>query len=150
MKTQRYILHKNDPSRANVEARLHSFVARLPAGQSWAVEIKPYSQSRTLKQNRALFGLAYDVLCEFAGYEGARERERLHEHMCGEFFGWRQDRLLGAVPIRTTTTDATGARDVIDRKTMAEFYAFLQRKGAEIGCDIPDPDPLHVDPADGP
>jgi len=140
--TQLYILHASDQRRATVLANAHAFLDRLPADRSWELQIKRHAKTRTLKQNRALFGPCYDTLCEFCGYQGAREKERLHWQMCGEFFGWKPDPLLGQVPERTTTTNELGEYDVIDTRTMAEFYAFLQRKGASIGCDVADPDPF--------
>lgn len=44
-------------------------------------------------------------------------------------------------PFRTTTRDDKGKRDVISTLEMADFYAFIQRKSAENGFDVPDPDP---------
>jgi hypothetical protein len=45
-------------------------------------------------------------------------------------------------PVRTTTTNEQGERDVIGKLLMAEFYEFIQRRSAEVGFDVPDPDPL--------
>lgn len=143
MKTQRFIMHTNDPNRMHVLRNAHAFLDRLPPDKSWALEIRQYSKPRSVQQNRAMFGLAYDILADFCGYDSAQEKEMLHAHMCAEFFGFREMPIIGRVAIRTTTTNEAGERDVISRQVMADFYAFIQRQAAQIGCYIPDPDPLH-------
>lgn len=69
----------------------------------------------------------------------------MHEYLCGLHFGWKPKRKPGGkvedVPIRTTTTDADGNRDVIDGKAFWDYVEFIQRFGAERGVVIPDPDP---------
>jgi hypothetical protein len=59
--------------------------------------------------------------------------------MCEKFFGTKE--ILGSTkPIRTTTTDESGKRDVIPMDKFQEFYAMAQRIGAELGVYVPDPD----------
>ena len=45
------------------------------------------------------------------------------------------------MPIRTTTVDADGNRDVIDGDEFWPYVEFCQRVGARAGVVIPDPDP---------
>ena len=64
---------------------------------------------------------------------------------CGDFFGWAEKPVMGGfmrVPVRTTTTGYDGKRDIIKTKEFAEFYNFVQRRAAENGFYVSDPDPL--------
>jgi hypothetical protein len=45
-------------------------------------------------------------------------------------------------PVRTTTTNEAGERDVVDTVTMARMYDFIQRTAAGYGIDVPSPDPM--------
>ncbi|MHB8388270.1 MAG: NinB/YbcN family protein [Acidobacteriaceae bacterium] len=143
MKKQSYILHAGDDHRALVLSNCQAFLCRLPSDKSWKIEIAQWHKPRSVQQNRATFGPLYDRLMEFCGYEGASEKEQLHRAMCMEFFGSKELPILGQVPLRTTTTNAAGERDVIDTATMGRFIDFVQRKAASIGCDLPSPDPFY-------
>lgn len=96
---------------------------------------------RTPPQLRYLWGVAYPILADHGGYE----RDDVHEYLCGCHFGWREKRLPGGrveqVPIRSTTVDADGNRDVIDGDEFWRYVEFVQRVGARAGVVIPDPDP---------
>ena len=96
---------------------------------------------RTPSQCRYLWGVVYPLLAEHGGYE----REDVHEYLCGSHFGWREKKLPGGrteqVPIRTTTVDSDGNRDVIDGEEFWRYIEFCQRVGARAGVVIPDPDP---------
>lgn len=140
---QRYVLNANGPERSQVLANLHAFVDRLPAAKSWRVEIKEYRKERTSDQLGALFGLAYAVIMDAAGLEGDAEKKQLHRDFCGDFFGWTTDKIGRRRPVRTTTTNENGERDVIDTATQARMYDFIQRQMAEFGIDVPAPDPMH-------
>lgn len=96
---------------------------------------------RTPPQLRYLWGVAYELLSEVSGYE----REDIHEYLCMSFYGKKVKRLPGnrteEVPIRTTTEDEDGQRDVIDGERFWRFVEFVQRFGARYGVVVPDPDP---------
>jgi hypothetical protein len=140
--SQKFILHKSDPRRLTVLANAQRFIGQLPEAQAWEIEIRRHVKKRSDKQRRALFGAAYGALMEFCGLEGAKEKEHLHRDMCGEYFGWRKDALGRPTPVRTTTKNERGEHDEISVDEALRFYAFLQRKGAEVGCWVPDPDPF--------
>lgn len=141
-KPQTYVLNANHPGRGQVLANLHAFVDRLPQDKAWLVEISRAHDRRSAKQNRAMWGVAYDVIMEATGLQGADERKQLHRTFCGDFFGWVSGAVGMRKPVRTTTTNELGEKDPIDTATMAAFYDFIQRKAAEFGIDVPDPDPL--------
>lgn len=141
--TQSYVLHKGDPNRDLVRANLDSFLNRLPDTKSWQVEVKEYRKSRSNAQNNALFGVAYPAICRETGYDP----DELHEAMCKKFFGTVEREVMGEVtkrPARTTTTNVYGQRDVLNAAEFADFYAMVQRIGAEAGIDVPDPDPMRA------
>lgn len=140
---QRYILNANGPERAQVLANAHAFIDRLPARKSWKIEVSEYRKVRSLSQNAALWACAYPPLMEFMGEEGEEAKKRLHFHFCGEFFGWVNPKIGERRPIRTTTKDEDGQDSTIDTLTMSRFYDFVQRQGAELGVDIPEPDPMY-------
>lgn len=140
--SQAYALHKGDHRRDMVRANLHAFIDRLPASKSWRIEIKELRKERSLDQNAAVFGVAYAAIMAASGLEGDKEREQLHRDFCGDFWGWTTGPMGHRRPVRTTTRNERGERDVIDTETMARFYDFIQRTAAEYGIDVPDPDPL--------
>ena len=140
--TQTYALHKLDPRRDLVRANAHAFIDRLPLTKSWRIEIKELHKERSLEQNDAMFGVAYKIIMEASGLEGDAEKRQLHRDFCGDFFGWTDGPLGHRRPVRTTTKNERGAKELIDTRTMCDLYAFIQRKAAEFGIDVPDPDPL--------
>lgn len=141
MSATNFYLWANDKNAATVLSNAISFLGQLPREKSWCVSIERAVKERTGKQNRSIFGPAYKALMEFSGLEGDEDKRELHRFMCGEFFGWR-DHPLGRKPLRTTTKNEHGQRDVMSIDDSLRFYAFLQRRGAEAGCYVPDPDPL--------
>lgn len=118
-------------------ARIESYMPGKPIN----VKISIARPERTPPQLRYLWGVAIPLLANHAGYE----RDDVHEYLCGLFWGWKQKRKPGGkledVPIRTTTVDADGNRDVIDGEEFWRYVEFIQRFGARIGVVIPDPDP---------
>lgn len=127
-------------NREQAIASLARLVTSFLPGTKLLVTVGRYVKERSDVQNRALWGCAYKALQTQTG----NEREDLHEYFCGEFFGWTVKRVMNQPkrsPRRTTTKNEEGKRDVIDTMTMADFYAFIQRRSAENGFDVPDPDP---------
>lgn len=150
MKPQNYQLNANGLERPGVTQRAHDFIDRLPLDKSWVVTIAPFHKKRSPDQNAATFGLAYKIIMEATGLEGDQEKRRLHRDFCGDFFGWVTGPLGHRKPVRTTTTNERGERDVIDTVTMARMYDFIQRKAADFGIDVPDPDPMYGKRNDAP
>jgi hypothetical protein len=119
---------------------LAEFIWGLPEDKAWLVEIKRLIKERTSPQNAALWGCAYRHITEETG----NDPNDLHETFCGEFFGWKEVEIMGRStlkPVRTTTVDESGKRDVISTEKLSDFYTFIQAKAAEYGVNVPDPDP---------
>lgn len=131
----------------NRDEAIQSFarlVRHFLPGRDLVVTVDEVKQERTGKQRAALFGVAYAALMEQMGLRGAREKDDLHEFLLGEYYGWREKPGLGTTrrfPVRTTTTDEAGNRDVISTRQQLAFYAWIQQRAAEYGYDVPDPDP---------
>ena len=85
---------------------LANFVRHYLPGKELVVDVDEFVEERTDRQRRTLFGVAYKELMAQMGLAGEREKDQLHEMMCGEYFGWRDAGAMGAtarVPVRTTT-----------------------------------------------
>lgn len=137
MKEQSFILERG----VRNFTRIVKFLSDLPKDIAIKVTIAPVKKERSDLQNRALWGCAYKAICTATG----NDAEDIHELMCGEYFGWREKRVLGKrhlEPMRTTTKDQDGNRDVISTIHLSDFYEFIQRYAAEkAGVFVPDPDP---------
>ena len=126
------------------QARANCIKAVSEAPDGYVVEIHKPKKDKTNLQNAALFAVAYPAIMDALGYSGAEEKEYLHEMFCGDYFGWKTISIMGKIkkrPIRTTTTNEAGKRELISTVEMAAFYEFVQRKAAEFGVFVPDPDP---------
>jgi hypothetical protein len=138
MKEQTFIL------RANSQRDLTRVVAVLsaaPKDKDIKVTVGEAKKERSDPQNNALFGVAYKALGEFTGYTAPE----LHDLFLKAYFGKVEKELFGEVtvrPRRTTTTDENGRKNKLSTIEFNAFYAFVQQKGAEIGCWVPDPDPM--------
>lgn len=122
-------------------ARLVPILREFKLGKPVNVRLTIARPERTPPQLRYLWGVAIRMLAEHGGYEP----EDVHEYLCGSFWGWRPKALPGGrteeVPIRSTTVDADGNRDVIDGAEFWRYVEFVQRVGARAGVVIPDPHP---------
>lgn len=129
---------------AGVEAFARQARAFMP-GKDVVLTVAEAKREQSQSQLGALFGIAYKILMQEIGLRGEREKAELHDTFCGMYWGQKTIRIAGedrTLPIRTTTTNEEGKRDVITTKQQIDFYEFIQHKAAEMGFDIPDPDPM--------
>jgi hypothetical protein len=134
-----FILRKGT-ARLGILASLTKFLADLSPDTEWSVKVEKHKKDRTESQNNALWAVAYPAIER----ESGNDPEDLHTYFCGEFFGWRETLVMGkkkVKPRRTTTRDENGKRDVIPWDQFCDFYNMIQRRSAEIGIYVPDPDP---------
>ena len=105
------------------------------------VEVKPWRKTRSNEQNALLWAM-YGPISEHMGYD----RDDIHEGMCGRYFGWKDIKVpktprnpegLASVPVRSTTRDEDGKRNVIDKATFAKFVDMVDRVAAQAGVFIP-------------
>lgn len=132
-------------------SRITAFLRSLPE-RSYRLELREHRSTRSIQQCRYLNAVAYKLLSNATGYE----RDDISEFLCGTYFGWREKKVprkpgitdgIASVPVRTTTMNEDGQRDVLSWADFWDYVAFVQRFGAEHGVHIPDPDPNWRDAA---
>src|SRR5690606_5667090 len=127
-----FILPANDPQlRETRIGNLVRFLRQLPANQAWSVETRRHAKRRSDMQNRYLWGVCYP---SFLRHLDGWTAEDVHEYMLGEHFGWETLEGFGRKrmkPIRRSSKLTTAE--------FAEYVEFIQRKGAELGLYVPDP-----------
>lgn len=132
------------PDRDRIRDNFVQFLDGLDKAKAWEIEVCLFTKPRNDQQNRALWGVAYKELSEQTGNDPAD----LHTYFCGEHFGWTDYEVMGRrklKPRRTTTTDENGKRNVMPMPEFAQFYEFIQRRAAQNGFMVSDPDPLIKD-----
>lgn len=110
--------------------RLTQFLRECAPGKAIRVEVCQHRKRRSDNQNRALWGVAYRLLSEETG----NDVNDLHEYFLGEWSGWQEIEVMGQIrrcPIRRSSK--------LDTAEFSDFYAFVQRRAAEIGYYVPDP-----------
>ena len=122
-------------------ASFNRLVLHFLPGRDLVVSVEEAKIERTEKQRASLFGVGYKALMAQMGLSGERDKQQLHTMFCGEYWGWRDVGMLRR-PVRTTTTDEHGKRDVISISDQLALYAWIQKRAAEYGYDVPDPDPM--------
>lgn len=129
-----------------VAERLKRFVLEALPGKRLRITIEEDKSTRTSQQNRYLHGVAYARISEATGFEP----EDVAEFCCGSYFGWVTVKCPKTpsnpngtkdVPVRTTTKNEEGQRDVLKWDAFGDYVAWIQRFGARKGILIPDPDP---------
>lgn len=127
-------------------SKIVAFLSALSERKAWRITVCEERSSRSTQQCRYLNGVAYKLLSDRTGYE----RDDISEYLCGQYFGWKKVKVprtpsnpagIEDRPIRTTTTNDLGKRDVLSVMDFMDYVAFVQRFGAEHGVFIPDPDP---------
>lgn len=121
-----------------IAARVVPFLESCLPGKKLRVTVEQYRPERSDAQNNSLWGVAYKSLSDETGHS----KDELHEHFCGEHFGWTEREVMGRVkqvPRRTTTKNEVGQRDVIPTVEMMAFYETVQRKASEMGFYVPSP-----------
>ena len=112
------------------------FLARLPADKSWRVSVTEAKRTRTQAQNRYLWGVAYAAILKGGG-EALKgwDASDLHEFFLGEHFGWETVEGFGRKRLKPLKRSAR-----LTTLEFSDFVAFIQRKAAEFGVYVPDPE----------
>jgi hypothetical protein len=126
----------NAAARQRIAANLSEFVALLPAGKTWQVEIKQQVRRRSLGANSYLWAALYAPLVQQVGFTPAD----WHEYFLGNFFGWRDEVKPGGrveqVPKRSTTKNERGEPDVLSAGDFEQFLLFIQVEAAQQGVFV--------------
>src|SRR5690606_16923053 len=103
--------------------------------KAWLVEIKRYARRRSDQQNRYLWGVVYPAFLRvLPGWEAGD----VHEYLLGEHFGWERLEGMGRTRLKPIKRSSK-----LTKAEFSEYTEFCQRKGAEHGVYIPDPDPFY-------
>lgn len=131
---KQYVLHKG-MSRDRLIDAVAGFLRALPLEKAWSVKIEEHVRRRSCQQNAYLWGVVYPTILREGG-EALRgwTADDLHEYFLGEHFGWEVLEGLGRKrmkPIRRSSKLST--------VEFMDFIGFIQRRMAEQGVYIPDP-----------
>ncbi len=114
-----------------VQLRFERYVADLDQLKAWEITVEERKTKRSEQQNRYLWGVCYaELLKVLPGWDA----EDVHEYMLGEWSGW--ETLLGFDKKRLRPLRRSSK---LNKQEFADFVAFIQRKAAEHGVFIPDP-----------
>jgi len=115
--------------------RITGFLSMLSQDQSWQITVKRYVRKRSTAQNAYLWGVVYPTILKRGGEQlSGWTADDLHEYFLGEHFGWETLSGFGRKrmkPIRRSSKLST--------LEFADYLAFIQRRCAELGIYIPDP-----------
>ena len=127
-----WILPKLLP-RLQILKRITAELAALAEDQAWSIEVKEQKGTRSNQQNRYLWGAVYpEIMKHLHGWEA----EDIHEYCLGECFGWETMTGFGRKRLRPLKRSAR-----LSKTEFTDYIAFIQRRMAEHGIVVPDPDP---------
>lgn len=137
---QAFILPKLMP-RDKVICRVVDALEDLPISEGFRVEIHEHKATRSDAQNNYLWGAVYPAILKAGGnlLAGWIDKD-LHEYCLGEHFGWEVVSGFGKRKQRPVRRSS--------RLSKIEFMAyieFIQRRMAEHGIFVPDPDPNYAE-----
>lgn len=135
-KIESRLLPANAPgTRADRVSSFMRDVMGLPADKAFVLEAK--EETRSMRQNKYLWGVAYRAIVEFMRDHHGRDYsdEAIHETLKELFLPSRVEQLASReVRIYRTTTKLT-------KREFCEYVEHVVRWAAEFGCVIPEPDP---------
>jgi len=112
-------------------SRIVAFLSSLSITREWKLEISENRRTRSTEQNAYLWGCVYPtILQHMPGWDA----DDLHEYFLGEHFGWETLEGFGRKRLRPVRRSS--------KLKTTEFMAYLdfvQRRAAEHGIYIPDP-----------
>mgnify|MGYP000231567615 CR=1 FL=1 len=112
-------------------ALLLAVIDALPKAKAYRVEITETRRTRSLMQNAYLWGVVYPAFLSFLpGWDA----DDLHEYFLGEHFGWEVVEGFGRKRMKPIKRSSK-----LNKMEFADFVDFIQRKGAEMGVYVPDP-----------
>ncbi len=117
------------------QQRLLDFLAQLEPTKRYEVTIEEYKKHRSLGLNAYYWANVNAPLADHCG----ESPDRMHEVLCGDFWGWEEKEFRGITfkrPRRTTTTNGQGERDVLSGEAMRAFVQHCEAVAAEMGVRI--------------
>lgn len=128
--SQQFTLPAGAPRERRIQV-ISQFLGGLDGGRGWLVEVRAWKRTRSSQQNRYLWGCVYPhIMKHLDGWEA----EDVHEYFLGEHFGWETLTGLGRRRLRPLRRSSK-----LTTVEFNDYVAFIQRKAAELGIYIPDP-----------
>lgn len=119
-------------NRSSAISRIATILGTLPGDKAFRVSVEEAKPKRSNQQNRYLFGVVYPTMLKhLPGWD----RDDVHEWCLGECFGWEQLEGLGRLRVKPIKRSAK-----LSTTEFSDFIAFIQRRAAEFGIFIPDPE----------
>jgi len=119
-----------------IEQSLRLMLKGLDTSIAWQLVLEPFKKPRTNQQLGYLFGVVYPTIFEQGGDKlQGFDKNDLHDWFLMEFGGVETVDVLGRVkhkPLRRSGK-FTAAE-------FSDFLEFIQRRCADLGIDIPDPE----------
>ena len=128
--TRSFVLSENPSERVETVERIAHIMRTVLPGKKVQVTVGQYRKSRSNQQNRALWGIAYKALSEATG----NDPDDLHEFFLCEYHGSEIIEVIGQkrkVPLNRSSKMSTSE--------FSDFYQFIQRRSAQAGYNVPDP-----------
>jgi hypothetical protein len=127
---QTFTLPKLMPREARI-SRIAGFLGQLAQGCAWEITVRRVRRTRSQAQNRYLWGVAYPaILAHLPGWTA----DDVHEYCLGEWGGWETLTGFDRKRLRPVKRSAT-----LSVTEFMDFVADIQRRMAERGIDVPDP-----------
>jgi hypothetical protein len=120
------------PAYAELDKDRACAVIRALGPKLWRVSVEKAKSVRSQQQNRYLWGCCYAA---FMPHLPGWDAEDVHEYMLGEHFGWEVVEGFGKKRMRPIKRSSK-----LSKAEFADFVDFIQRKGAEMGIFVPDPE----------
>jgi hypothetical protein len=129
-----FILPKSMRREGAIE-RIARVLGTLSQECAWVVEVKEHKPTRSTQQNRYLWGVVYPTILKAGKLEGWTAEE-VHDYCLGEHFGWETVTGFGKRKVRPIRRSGR-----LNKQEFSDYIAFIQRRMAEHGIVVPDPDP---------
>jgi hypothetical protein len=118
--------------RERIIERIARTLGGLCTERAWAVMVKEHKPKRSNQQNRYLWGVVYpEIMKHLKGWDA----QDVHDYLLGEHFGWETIEGFGRRRLRPLRRSSG-----LTKREFAAYLEFIQRRMAELGIFIPDPD----------
>lgn len=133
MSSQSFVLPRM-MSRERMIQRIAAVLSGLSMGQAWRIEIAEHQPKRSDNQNRYLWGCVYPTILKASMMLQGWTNEDLHEYFLGEHFGWETLSGFGKKRLRPIRRSSK-----LSKLEFVDYVDFIQRKAAEFGVYVPNP-----------
>lgn len=121
-------------SRERLIERIASLLQGLSQDRAWRVSVAEHKPSRSMQQNRYLWGVIYRTILDSGQLQGW-DAEDVHEYLLGEWSGWEVLQGFGKKRMKPIQRSST-----LNKQQFSEYVDFIQRKMSSVGIFIPDAD----------